>query len=123
MGYANGFIKSVECCCSNALIINGLVTRIKRHQHYWDFGFAKISWPNNLLNTDLMGVLVQQCYGIIEPKNKDVIDVGAFIGDSAMYFAMRGAKRVIAIEPHPGAYEEMLETHKAKQHGRQNNTN
>ena len=38
-----------------------------------------------------------------------VVDVGAYIGDSAIYFALRGAKRVIAVEPHPNAYAEMLE--------------
>jgi FkbM family methyltransferase len=38
-----------------------------------------------------------------------VVDVGAYIGDTAIYFAWRGARKVIAIEPHSGAYEEMLE--------------
>ncbi len=38
-----------------------------------------------------------------------MIDVGAFVGDSAIYFALKGARRVIAIEPHPGAYAEMLD--------------
>ena len=38
-----------------------------------------------------------------------VVDVGAYIGDSAIYFALKGAKRVIAVEPHPNAYAEMLE--------------
>jgi len=51
-------------------------------------------------------------YGDYEPlnvKGKIVIDVGAFVGDSAIYFALRGAKRIIAIEPHPGAFAEMLD--------------
>jgi len=38
-----------------------------------------------------------------------VVDVGAFVGDSAIYFALRGARSVIAIEPHPSAYTEMLD--------------
>jgi len=28
---------------------------------------------------------------------------------TAIYFAIKGAKKVIAIEPHPGAYEELVE--------------
>jgi FkbM family methyltransferase len=48
-------------------------------------------------------------YGMLNVDGRDVIDVGAFVGDSAIYFALKGAKRVIAIEPHPGAYAEMLE--------------
>ncbi|MEM3191244.1 MAG: FkbM family methyltransferase [Candidatus Parvarchaeota archaeon] len=34
-----------------------------------------------------------------------MIDVGAFSGDSAIYFAWRGAKKVYAFEPIPAAYE------------------
>ncbi len=51
-------------------------------------------------------------YGEYEKLNvngKIVIDVGAFIGDSAIYFAIKGAERVIAIEPIPINYLEMLE--------------
>jgi FkbM family methyltransferase len=48
-------------------------------------------------------------YDALNVSGRDVVDVGAFIGDSSIYFALKGAKRVIAIEPHPGAYAEMLE--------------
>ena len=44
----------------------------------------------------------------VNVKGMDVVDVGAFVGDSAIYFALKGAKRVIAVEPHPVAYVEML---------------
>ena len=44
----------------------------------------------------------------VNVKGMDVVDVGAFVGDFAIYFALRGAKRVIAVEPHPVAYVEML---------------
>lgn len=33
--------------------------------------------------------------------NQVVLDVGAYNGDSAVYFALQGAKQVIALEPHP----------------------
>jgi FkbM family methyltransferase len=45
----------------------------------------------------------------VNVKGMDVVDIGAFVGDSAIYFALRGAKRVIAVEPHPDAYAEMLD--------------
>jgi len=51
-------------------------------------------------------------YGEYESLNvvgRVVVDVGAYVGDSAIYFALKGAKRVIAIEPHPGAFSEMLD--------------
>jgi len=50
--------------------------------------------------------------GEYEPSNvKDrvVVDIGAFVGDSAIYFALRGSRRVVAVEPHPDAYAEMLD--------------
>ena len=50
--------------------------------------------------------------GEYEPSNvKDrvVVDIGAYVGDSAVYFALRGARRVVAVEPHSGAFAEMLD--------------
>ncbi len=48
-------------------------------------------------------------YKFINVQNKSVLDIGAFVGDSPIYFILKGAKKVYAIEPHPGAYNEMLE--------------
>ena len=45
----------------------------------------------------------------IDVNNRGVVDVGAFVVGSAIYFAFRGARRVIAVEPHPGAFAEMLD--------------
>jgi FkbM family methyltransferase len=51
-------------------------------------------------------------YSNLNVENRVVVDIGAFVGDSAIYFILRGAKKVIAIEPHPEAYKEMLENTK-----------
>jgi FkbM family methyltransferase len=48
-------------------------------------------------------------YKSLGVKNRVVVDIGAFVGDSPIYFALRGAKRVIAIEPQPVAFKEMLD--------------
>ncbi|MCG2872343.1 MAG: FkbM family methyltransferase, partial [Sulfolobales archaeon] len=42
-------------------------------------------------------------------KNKSIVDIGAFVGDTAIHFAIKGAEKVIAIEPHPRAHEELVE--------------
>ena len=34
-------------------------------------------------------------------RGRDVIDVGASVGDSALYFVLNGARKVIAVEPLP----------------------
>jgi len=44
----------------------------------------------------------------IDLRGKEVVDVGAYVGDSTLYFLYKGAERVIAIEPHPHAYKELL---------------
>jgi len=41
-------------------------------------------------------------------KNNVVIDIGANIGDTSIYFALNGAKRVIAIEPSPYAFKNLI---------------
>jgi len=48
-------------------------------------------------------------YELLNVVGRVVVDVGAYVGDSAIYFALKGAKRVIAVEPYPNAYAEMLE--------------
>jgi len=38
-----------------------------------------------------------------------VIDVGAYVGDTAIYFLLRGAKHVYAVEPNPTAIRIAME--------------
>ena len=47
---------------------------------------------------------VDEQYKNLDVKGKDVVDVGANIGDSAIYFALKGAKHVYAFEPYPYSY-------------------
>jgi FkbM family methyltransferase len=54
-------------------------------------------------------IFIYEVYDILKVSSRVVVDVGAFVCYSAIYFALKGAKRAIAIEPHPGAYTEMLE--------------
>lgn len=54
---------------------------------------------------DIQGVFGQDIYGDVECKGVTVLDIGANIGDSAIYFAMKAASRVIALEPFPVTYE------------------
>ncbi|MFP3289383.1 MAG: FkbM family methyltransferase [Candidatus Micrarchaeota archaeon] len=48
--------------------------------------------------------MVYEQYKILDVSNKDVVDVGAALGDTAIYFALKGAKHVYAFEPHPYSY-------------------
>lgn len=43
-------------------------------------------------------------YDWLDVEGKRVLDVGASIGDSAIFFALRGAREVVAFEPYPFYY-------------------
>jgi len=47
-------------------------------------------------------------YCWLDVKGKRVLDVGASIGDTAVYFTLGGAKQVVAFEPYPFPYSYAL---------------
>jgi len=49
-------------------------------------------------------VFFKEEYNFLNVKDHDVIDVGLNIGDTAIYFALNGARRVIGLEPYPYAF-------------------
>jgi FkbM family methyltransferase len=76
------------------------------HVHgYWFKGDVKFEH----MRVSIIEVFDYEHYSFTNVENKIVVDVGAYIGDSAIYFALKGAEKVIAIEPHPSAFNEMLE--------------
>jgi FkbM family methyltransferase len=50
-------------------------------------------------NGDIRAIFVDKVYQRLPIKNNTVLDIGASIGDSAIYFALSGAARIICIEP------------------------
>jgi len=50
-------------------------------------------------------VFVTEAYGRLNVAGKDVVDIGAFLGDTAIYFALKGARKIYAYEPYPKHYE------------------
>ena len=75
------------------------------YKNYWE--------KNNIKFKHVYGaiyeVFEEEDYKFLNVQNKSVLDIGAFVGDSSIYFILKGAKKVYAIEPHPDAYKEMLE--------------
>jgi FkbM family methyltransferase len=58
-----------------------------------------IPFPHGVF--ELTETFLREEYGDFSVKDGTVIDVGAFIGDTAIYFAAKGAKKVLAFEPAP----------------------
>jgi len=50
-------------------------------------------------NGDIHGIFITKDYSELPIKNSIVVDAGANIGDSSIYFALCGAKKIISIEP------------------------
>lgn len=70
---------------------------------------GKLEMPNGLqlsyLANDISAfchiweTFFEETYGRLHVKGKEVVDVGASFGDTAIYFAMHGASKVYAYEP------------------------
>jgi len=122
-GFKDGFIKSIEC--SNGKIFVNKIEIVNVDDVVYDaVTSAKVlGWKYDSVNKYWIKgnirfrhmyrpILEAFDYGHYESLNvvgRVVVDVGAYIGDSAIYFVLKGARRVIAIEPHPGAFAEMLD--------------
>jgi FkbM family methyltransferase len=103
-GYYLGFIYSIRCH-GGRLIINGDEITFKKSNGYFSIGSARFK----TLYKSILETFIGRQYDLVDVRGKVVVDVGAFVGDSAIYFALKGAKKVIAIEPHRVAFKEMLE--------------
>jgi FkbM family methyltransferase len=121
--FSRGLIRSIECNGKRLIVNNMEITNINdliiNPETYakvlgWAYDPANGLWfKGNAKFRHMYGPIIETFhYGEYEPldvNGRVVVDVGAFIGDSAIYFALKGARRVIAIEPHPSAFFEMLD--------------
>lgn len=57
---------------------------------------------------EIVEVFFDKVYDKFDFKNKIILDIGGFIGDTAVFFALSGAKRVIMYEPNPELYHIAL---------------
>jgi FkbM family methyltransferase len=65
----------------------------------------KLKFQGGLHNGEVVNIFLEDVYRILPVKGKLVLDIGANIGDSSIYFALRGASKVIGVEPFPENYE------------------
>ncbi len=62
-----------------------------------------------LNNGDIFRAFVDDDYSDLSVKGKTVVDVGASVGDTAIYFAASGADQVLAYEPYPRSFSRAME--------------
>ena len=66
---------------------------------------SRLKFEGGVDNGELVNIFLEDVYRILPVKGKVVLDVGANIGDSSIYFALLGAGKVIGLEPFPDNYE------------------
>jgi FkbM family methyltransferase len=67
----------------------------------FNYGDTKLIFYGAKNYGDIVHVFGSEDYKILKPENEIVVDIGANIGDSPIYFALNKAKHVIALEPYP----------------------
>lgn len=50
---------------------------------------------------DIDATFFKEEYNFLKVAGRDVIDIGSNLGDTAIWFALKGAKKVISLEPYP----------------------
>ncbi len=79
-----------------------------RSQPYADFTYDFNGTHIKIIHAergDVEGVFVAKAYAWLPVKDRIVLDIGANIGDSAIWFALNGAKHVYAFEVVPSTAE------------------
>lgn len=61
----------------------------------------EIKLSSAIRNGEILGIFLKSDYEFLKVDGKIVIDVGANIADSSIYFALNGAAKVVALEPFP----------------------
>jgi len=121
--FSRGLIKSIRCVESklfvNDIEVNNINDVIYNPEIWgkiigWRYDASCNCWiKNNIkfrrMHNSIVWIIDLKEYAFLNVSGKIIVDVGAYIGDTSIYFAIKGAKKVIAIEPHPVAFKEMLE--------------
>ena len=67
--------------------------------------FNGLKFHGGKTNGDIVSIFKKNEYSFLPLTDKEVLDIGANIGDSSIYFAKMGAKKVIAVEPDRVSYD------------------
>jgi len=70
----------------------------------FEFNRKQVRIKKGLKNEDLGSIFGELCYNV-DVNGKVVLDISVNIGDSAIFFALQGASKVIAFEPIPSNFK------------------
>lgn len=108
-----GILKNGDTIILKSRFDSGAVTKNFQDHFFWNNDILHVTHPNlpelkfvgAQKNGDIQAVFFDEVYGKLDIQDKIVVDIGANIGDTAIYFAIKGAKKVIALEPFSQNYK------------------
>jgi len=103
-----GYVRGFRCENGEFVIVNARGNEVRVKYDTADYYINGFRFKG--LGSTFIEIFLREDYFDVDVKDRDVVDVGAYVGDSSIYFIQRGAFRVIAIEPHPFTYD-MLHYH------------
>ena len=94
--------REVSSYSSLKLISNPRIRNVSIDNHLISFSYDNYNLKFDMGNGgELEEAFFNEAYKFLKVEGKDVIDIGANIGDTAIYFAIKGATKVISLEPYP----------------------
>ena len=110
--YYDGNINDVHCFSSRINLRYKDIPLAVIPPNFIEFSYSnksiRLTGPISFIDDALFENFLGGAYDDVDVNGRVVVDVGAGIGDTAILFALRGAERVIAIEPYPSLYEKAL---------------
>jgi FkbM family methyltransferase len=73
----------------------------RKKEVYFRYKNKIVKFHFSIIAGEFEETFIKEVYKWLNFKGKEVVDVGAYVGDSAIYFALNGAKHVYAFEPYP----------------------
>ncbi len=70
-----------------------------------EFPDKKIEIHGGLNNGDIVSTFLKKDYKELPVENRFVVDIGSNIGDTPLFFALSGARKIIGVEPFLGNFE------------------
>jgi len=95
--YYDGLFSGLDCGDLVYLVLDYGGLRVRLH-------IDSVAFLGDIVRENFVG----GAYDDLVVGGRTVVDVGAGVGDTAILFALRGARRVVALEPYPSLYGEAL---------------
>ena len=89
------------------LKIDGIEIDWEKDLINFKYNGKEVTLNGGITNGDFANVFIKGEYEWLKPTNSIVIDVGANIGDTSIFFALNDAKYIYSFEPYPYSYKLM----------------